>query len=154
MRTFVPPDMRHPRVAQKIPGSMFTPAIAAWSSPGAMGGFGALGAGLPAWSGYAVGAGLLALAAMRRIPWWAALGGAAVSVWYLGAQTNVLTSITNGTGIVANSTTLMFSANNPATLITTPAGAQSIQAGGITYPLITQQNNPDGTTTYYMDNPA
>lgn len=153
MRSFVSPDLTNPRLNERIPGSMFTPAIAAWSSPGAMGGLGFM-SGMPEWSGYAVAAGLLGLAAFRKIPWWAALAGAAASVYWLGASTNVLQTLTSGTGIVANSTTLQFSVNTPATLITTPAGAQSIQTGGLTYPLITTSNNPDGTVTYYMDNPS
>lgn len=154
MRQFVPPNLQHPRMKQRIAGSMFTPAIAAWSSPGAMGGLGALGDGLPSWSGYAVAAGLLGLAAMRKLPWWLALGGAAASVMWLGASTNILQTVSSGTGIVANSTTLQLSAAVPGTLITTPTGAQSMQVAGITYPLITIQNNPDGTVTYFLDNPT
>lgn len=147
MRSFVPPPLTNPQMAEKLPGSMFTPAIAAWSSPGALG-------ALPSWSGYAAVAAFLGLAYFRKIPWWAGLGGAALSYWYLNPTTNTVASLTNGTGIVANGTTLNFSANTPATLVTTPAGAQTVQTGGLTYPLLSQQTNTDGSVTYYLDSPT
>jgi len=151
MRTgpFVPPNLVNPRMAEAKPGSVFTPAIAAWSNPGQLGAL-----NLPSWASYAAIGGMLALAAMKKIPWWAAVVGAGAAWWFLGAPLSVLTTITTGTGIVANGTTLQFSENSPATLTTAHGTPQSLSVGGNNYPVLQTQANPDNTITYYLDNPT
>jgi hypothetical protein len=151
MRTgpFVPPNLTNPHMAETKPGSVFTPAIAAWSNPGQLGAL-----NLPPWVNYAVMGGLLALAAMKKIPWWAGVLGAGAAWWFFGAASAVLTSISTGTGIVANGTTLQFSVNSPATLTTVNGAPQSLSVGGNNYPVLQTQANPDNTITYYLDNPT
>lgn len=152
MRDFMAPNLDNPRVGERIPGSMFTPAIAAWSSPGALGAY--LGA-LPSWAGMAGVGAFLGLAYFKKIPWWAGLGGALLSYMYLGVTTNSVQPLTSGTGIAANGSTYNFSANTPATLVTQPNGQQLVlTADGTAFPLISTQKNADGSTTYYLDNPA
>lgn len=150
MRTapFTPPNLRNPRMAETRPGSVFPPAIAAWSSPGALGAL-----ALPSWANYAVAGGLLALAAMRKIPWWAGIVGAGAAWWFLTPGAPVATQVNTGTGIVANGTTLQFSVNSPGTLTTLGSNA-TMSVGGNNYPVLQTQGNPDGTVTYYLDNPT
>jgi hypothetical protein len=148
---FTPPNLTDPKVSERIPGSMFSPAIAAWSSPGALGAY--LGV-LPGWSGMAAAAALLGLAYFKKIPWWAGLGGAAAAYWYLGSGTNTIATLTSGTVISANGSTLYLSANSPGTLVTQPDGSQLVQAGQYTYPVLSIQKNPDGSMTYFVDNPS
>jgi hypothetical protein len=144
--TFTPPNLTHPRMAETRAGSVFTPAIAAWSSPGQLGAL-----NLPPWLNYAAIAAFLGLAAMRKIPWWAGIVGAA-GVWYLLPTAPVATAVNSGVGIVANGTTLQFSVNSPGTLT---GGANPIMSvGGNNYPVLQTQANPDGTVTYYLDNPV
>lgn len=152
MRQFTPVETINPAMAERIPGSMFTPAIAAWSSPGALGSY---LSGLPSWTGYAVAAGLLGLAYMKKIPWWAA-GVGAFAAWYtLGNAGNMVTTLTSGQAISANGTTLNFSVNTPGILSTAPNGVATLtDANNHTYPVLQTQSNSDGTTTYYVDNPT
>jgi hypothetical protein len=144
---FVPRQLRTPAMAETRPGSVFTPAIAAWSSPGQLGAL-----GLPSWANIAAVALFLGLAAMRKIPWWAGLLGAGVAWWYLTPAAVASLSLTSGVGVVANGTTLQFSNASPATL-TGSGTAATLTVGGTTYPVLQTQANPDGTTTYYLDNP-
>jgi hypothetical protein len=143
---FAPRQLTNPAMAETRPGSVFTPAIAAWSSPGQLGAL-----ALPPWANLAAVAILLALAAMRKIPWWAGIVGAGVAWWYLTPATATSLSITSGTGIVANGTALQFTNASPGTL-TGSGNSATLSVGEATYPVLQTQANADGTTTYYLDN--
>jgi hypothetical protein len=144
---FAPRQILNPAMAETRPGSVFTPAIAAWSSPGQLGAL-----TLPPWARLAAVALLLGLAAMRKIPWWAGIVGAGVAWWYLTPATAASLMLTSGVGIVANGATLQFSTASPATL-TGSGSAATVSVGGATYPVLQTEANPDGTTTYYLDTP-
>ena len=150
MRAYNIPNLKNPMMAERLPGSMFTPAISAWSSPGQLGALG----DLPSWSGYAAAAAFLALAYFRKVPWTVGIVGAGLSWWFLGAQGNMVGTITSGTVISANGTTLSLGPNTPGQLTTTPTGTQTMTVGTVTYPVLTTTPNADGTITYYVDNPS
>jgi hypothetical protein len=151
MRTgpFVPPDLKDPKMAETRPGSVFTPAIAAWSSPGQLGAL-----SLPPWGGYAAAGALLALAYFRKIPWALGLGGAAAAWYFLTPAAQASAQITSGLGITAAGTTIQFSPNSPGTLTLAGGKPSSMSVGGSNYPVLSTDSNPDGTVTYYLDNPA
>jgi hypothetical protein len=103
---------------------------------------------MPSWAGYAVIAGLLGLAAMRKIKWPLAIMGAGAAWWFLIPQTP---SLVSGTGILTSGATLPLS---QAALSTDNSGSQYITQGGVTYPVLSVQPNPTGGQTYFLDNPA
>lgn len=148
---FKPRVLRNPAMAETKPGSVFTPAISAWSSPGALGDLDGLA--LPTWLPYAL-LGVLGLLAWRgKIPWWAGLAGAG-AVWYFLLNTgSVSAEITTGQGIVASGSTIHFSVNSPGTLTGSGTSA-TMTVGGTTYPVLQTEASSDGTTTYYLDNPT
>jgi hypothetical protein len=131
------------------PGSIFSPAIAAWSSPGQLGAL-----SMPAWGGYAAIAALLGLAYLRKIPWWAGVGGAAAAWYFLVPAALVTASITSGVGITTAGSTIQFSPNSPGTLTLVSGKPSSMAVGGSNYPVLSTDSNADGTVTYYLDNPA
>lgn len=148
MRTpaYQPPHIRSPRMAQTRPGSVFSPAIGAWSDPGRLGGLGALA--LPSWTGYAAAGGFLALGALKKIPWWAAIGGAAASYLLLGMLTAAGQPITSGTALVSNGPTIQFTAASPGMLTTAADGTQTITVGGVAYTVESSTTNADGSIQY------
>lgn len=141
---FTPRGLRNPAMAETRPGSVFTPAIGAWSSPGALGGLGAL----PSWTNYAAAAGFLALGAMKKLSWPMALAGAALSYYLLGTLASAGTQITSGTGLVSNGPTIQFTTASPGTLTTAADGTQTITVGGIAYTVQSTATNPDGSIQY------
>jgi hypothetical protein len=148
---FTPPNLQHPSMAQTRAG-LFTPAIAAWSSPTGLSGLGALG--VPNWMGYLLAGGLLWLSYRRKIPWWAGVAGAGVAWWWLGGQGNMAQTISTGRAVAQSGTVYQLTPNSPGTLVTTPNGITSITIAGVVYPVLTTEQNQDGSTSYYLDNPT
>jgi hypothetical protein len=147
---FAPAGLQTPRMAETQPGSIFSPAIAAWSSPEQL----RLGAlGFSNWMTYALVGGLLWLAYRRKIPWWLGVGGAGAAWWLLGAG-GMTQTITNGQGIVSNGTQLALTVNSPGTLVTMPTGVSTLTVAGTAYPVRSTTNNADGSQTFYLDNPT
>jgi hypothetical protein len=141
-----------PRNLQAMPGSDFTPAMAAWSSPGALGALSL--SSLPSWVGYAIAGAALFAAYKKKVPLWAGLAGAGAAYWFLirGASTSAGTSITSGSVSVTDGTQYQLTAASPGSL---SADGSTITIGGTAYPVLSTVLSPDGTSTnYYVDTPA
>lgn len=107
------------------------------------------GLAVPSWAGYAVIAGLLGLAALKKIKWPLALMGAGAAWWFLLPASAA--TLVSGTGILTTGATLPL---NQAALSTASDGSQYITQGGVTYPVLSIQPNPAGGQTYFLDNPT
>lgn len=135
--------------------SIFTPAMGprgpgytVGAAPGTTG-LGAYlsGFSMPSWSGYAVIAGLIGLAALRKIQWPLALMGAGAAWWFLIPATPQLV---NGSAILPSGQTIPLS---QAALSTDNAGNRFITQNGVTYPVIDANPSPSGVMVYYLDSP-
>lgn len=132
--------------------SVFTPAMGPRGpgyTVGVPSGLGSYlsGFSMPSWSGYAVIAGLIGLAALRKIKWPLALMGAGAAWWFLIPATPTLV---NGTGLLPSGASLTLS---QAALSTDNSGNRFITQGGVTYPVIDANPSPAGVMIYYLDNP-
>lgn len=148
-RAFTPvtnPTLNNP---QAIAGSVFTPAINAWSSPGALGAL-----PLPSWAGYAVAAAALFAAYKKMVPMWAGLAGAGAAYWFLirGNSAAGGTTVTSGSVSVTDGTQYQLTVDSPGTL---SADGQSITIAGTTYPVLSAIQSVVGTgVNYYVDTPV
>jgi hypothetical protein len=140
------PDLTDPAMAQTRPGSIFTPAIAAWSSPGALG---ALPGG--AMTPYLLIAAAVAAAYFRKIPWWAA-AVASGGVWFTMLRSGGVI-VTNGQGILSSGQTIQFTSASPATITNDTAQFPTLTVGGVAYSVLRAETNTDGSVTYYLDTP-
>lgn len=140
------------RNPQMTPGSVFTPAIAAWSAASPLGGLGALS--LPSWAGYAVAAAALFAAYKRKVPMWAGLAGAGAAYWFLirsgSAGGNTVSA---GNVIVSDGTSYVLTAASPASV---SSDGSTLTLSGTVYPILSTGPAGDGTNnlTYYVDTPA
>lgn len=135
---------------QMTPGSVFTPAIAAWSSPGALGALPTM----PSWAGYAVAATALFAAYKKMVPMWAGLLGAGAAYWFLIRGTSAAggTTVTSGSVSVTDGTQYQLTADSPGML---SADGQSITIAGTTYPVLSAIQSVVGTgVNYYVDTPV
>lgn len=138
--------------------SVLTPAMNAFQGPhdfgynrSFLGGLGQLE--LPAWAPW-LGIAAFAYLGMRKtIPVWAAAVGA-LGTWYYFVGSTTSAMIT-GTAIMVlpDGTSSTLPANSTA-LVTTMSGSQSLVNQGVTYPVSSTIQNSDGSTSYYVDNPA
>ena len=139
------------------PASVFTPAMNAFGQPAptpvsALGSYlsGTVGS-LPTWAVWLAIGGLGYLGMKKKIPLWAAAGGAFALWYFMGGGLNTATLI-SGTGIMTDGTTVNLA--NASLVTNSGTGAQSVVLGGVAYPLLAQEPNPAGGTTYYLDNPV
>lgn len=144
-----------PKNLQATPGSVFAPAMAAWSgNPNQLGALSL--SSLPPWAGYAVAAAALFAAYKKKVPLWAGLAGAGAAYWFLirGASANAAGSaITAGNVIVADGTSYTLTSASPGTL---SADGSTLTLAGTVYPVLSTGPAGDGTSnlTYYVDTPA
>lgn len=137
-----------PRNLEATPGSVFTPAINAWSAP-----LGALSlSSLPSWTGYAVAGAALFAAYKKKVPLWAGFAGAAAAYWFLIRRTAGGT-ITAGNVIVSDGTNIVLTSASPGTL---SADGSTLTIAGAVYPVLSTGPAGDGSNnlTYYVDPPG
>lgn len=142
-----------PQNLQATPGSVFAPAMAAYSgNPNQLGALSL--SSLPSWAGYAVAAAALLAAYKKKVPMWAGLAGAGAAYWFLirGAATGG-NNITAGNVIVSDGTSYVLTAASPGTL---SADGSTLTLAGTVYPVLSTGPAGDGSSnlTYYVDTPA
>lgn len=148
-RPFTPP----PRTLHATPGSVFAPAMAAWSgNPNRLGALSL--SSLPSWAGYAVAAAALFAAYKKKVPMWAGLAGAGAAYWFLIRGASMAGSqITAGNVSVADGTSIVLTSASPGTL---SADGSTLTIAGTVYPVLSSGPAGDGTNnlTYYVNTPG
>ena len=140
----------NPILTNPTPESIFTPAMAAWSSQSPLGALSL--ATMPKWAGYAVAAAALFAAYKRKVPMWAGLAGAGAAYWFLiRAGSAGGNSITAGTVNVSDGTSYALTAASPGIL---SADGSTLTIAGTVYPIISSVPLGDGTTSYIVNTPV